>query len=177
MDQFRIAITWGLKEPSYSSSPFLPDWEEQSLGSWESLALLVSDCHALHGSEISFYWCFPFWVLAAHLQPRGIAVAGLAEFARVGLQPDLIFLVDLPVRRSDLNEMASRFPGVPVVLMVAETPLERQAQHQRVNVEGFAALMSYNSSLMKKCPQGIVSNLPFRFYHPTGLEKRRPPIF
>tara|TARA_B100002052_G_scaffold241009_1_gene225389 strand:+ start:256 stop:1515 length:1260 start_codon:yes stop_codon:yes gene_type:complete len=173
MDQFRIAITWGLKEPAYASSPFLPDFDNQPFGNWEALSAFVADCHALHGTEISFYWCFPFWVLAAYLQPRGISVAGLAEFGQVGPQPDLIVLVDLPVRRSDFDEVVSRFPGVPVVLLVAETPLERQAQHHRANFEGFAAVMSYNSLLMKKIPQGIVSNLPFRFHRPKELELQR----
>ena len=40
----------------------------------------VSEGHAVHGSEISFYWCFPFWVLAAQLQSKGIVVAGFSDF-------------------------------------------------------------------------------------------------
>ena len=81
----------------------------------------VSECHAVHGSEISFYWCFPFWVLAAQLQLQGIDLAGLSDFEAARRIPQLIVLVDLPMQRSSLHRLISR-SGVPLVLLVAETP-------------------------------------------------------
>ena len=79
--------------------------------------------------ETTFYWCFPFWVLASHLDQRGIQLAGLGDFEKSGRRPDLIVQVDLPIQRAELVELLSAYRGVPHVLMVAETPLERQAQH------------------------------------------------
>ena len=173
MSQFAIAVTWGLKEVAYSSSPLLPAFDEHFPSDWEPFQDAVADAHASNGSEISFYWCFPFWALAAHLWSRKIPVAGLVEFEQLGRRPDLIALVDLPKQRADLEGILRRFPGVPVVLMVAETPLERQAQHQRINVEGFAAVMSYNRRLVRHCSNGFIANLPFRFHRPAEVEQLR----
>ena len=124
-----MAICWGLKEPAYGAAPLLPALDQVLPQELAALEQQVSQCHAVHGSEISFYWCFPFWVLAAQLQSQGIAVAGLSDFEAAGRIPQLIVLVDLPLQRSGLQRLISRYPGVPLVLLVAETPLERQAQH------------------------------------------------
>ena len=124
-----VAICWGLKEPTYGASPLLPALDQVLPQELAALEHQVSEGHAVHGSEISFYWCFPFWVLAAQLQPQGISVAGLSDFEAAGRSPQLIVLVDLPLQRSGLQRLMSRYQGVPLVLLVAETPLERQAQH------------------------------------------------
>ena len=168
-----VAITWGLKERAYACSPLLPALDEELPSCGDALTTTVANCHALHGSEISFYWCFPFWALASRLQSRGIALAGLDEFQKAGRRPDLIVLVDLPLQRADLDDLFNLYPGVPFVLMVAETPLERQAQHQRFNLKAFAGVVSYNSLLVMQCSQGIIGNLPFRFHRPTDVQQRR----
>ena len=71
-----VAICWGLKEPAYAASPLLPDLDQELPRERTSLEQMVEDCHSAHGSEISFYWCFPFWVLAAQLQKlEGVVMA------------------------------------------------------------------------------------------------------
>ena len=162
-----VAICWGLKEPAYAASPLLPDLNQELPRERTSLEQMAGDCHATNGSEISFYWCFPFWVLAAQLQLRGIALAGLSDFEAAGRSPGLIILVDLPLQRSALQQLSSRYPGVPLVLLVAETPLERQAQHCAANLHYFSAVLSYNGRLGSNCPQLQVFNLPFRFSRST----------
>jgi len=158
-----VAICWGLKEPAYGAAPLLPALDQVLPQELSALEQRVSQCHAVHGSEISFYWCFPFWVLAAQLQSQGIAMAGLSDFEAAGCSPQLILLVDLPLQRSGLQRLISRYPGVPLVLLVAETPLERQAQHCAPNLRFFAAVLSYNRRLGARCPQLQDCNLPFRF--------------
>ena len=158
-----VAICWGLKEPAYGAAPLLPSLDQVLPQELAALEQQVSQCHAIHGSEISFYWCFPFWVLAAQLQPQGIAMAGLSDFEAAGRIPQLIVLVDLPLQRSGLQSLISRYPGVPLVLLVAETPLERQAQHCAANLRSFAAVLSYNRRLGSRCPQLQRCDLPFRF--------------
>ncbi len=163
MAPLEVAICWGLKEPAYGKSPLLPALHQVLPQELSALEQQASQCHSAHGSEISFYWCFPFWVLAAQLQLQGIAVAGLSDFEAVGRSPQLIVLVDLPLQRSELQRLTSRYPDVPFVLLVAETPLERQAQHCSANLHGFAAVLSYNRRLGSRCPQLQNCNLPFRF--------------
>ena len=158
-----VAICWGLKEPAYGAAPLLPALDQVLPQELAALEQQVSQCHAVHGSEISFYWCFPFWVLAAQLQSQRIAVAGLSDFEAAGRIPQLIVLVDLPLQRSGLQCLITRYPDVPLVLLVAETPLERQAQHCGVNLCSFAAVLSYNRRLGSCCPQLQSCNLPFRF--------------
>ena len=158
-----VAICWGLKEPAYGAAPLLPALDQVLPQELAALEQQVSQGHAVHGSEISFYWCFPFWVLAAQLQSQGIAMAGLRDFEAAGRSPQLIVLVDLPLQRSGLQRLISRYPGVPLVLLVAETPLERQAQHCGANLRSFAAVLSYNRRIGPRCPQLQRCNLPFRF--------------
>ena len=158
-----VAICWGLKEPTYGAAPLLPALDQLFPQELAALEQQVSESHAVHGSEVSFYWCFPFWVLAAQLQCQGICVGGLSDFEAAGRIPQLIVLVDLPLQRSGLQRLISRYPGVPLVLLVAETPLERQAQHCGVNLRSFAAVLSYNRRLGSRCPQLQSCNLPFRF--------------
>ena len=172
-----VAICWGLKEPAYGAAPLLPSLDQVLPQELAALEQQVSQCHAVHGSEISFYWCFPFWVLAAKLQSRGIAVAGLSDFEAARRIPQLIVLVDLPLQRSGLQRLISRYPGVPLVLLVAETPLERQAQHCGANLHYFSAVLSYNGRLGSSCPQLQVCNLPFRFsrgLQPTSKQPLSP---
>ena len=171
MAQTGVAVCWGLKEPAYGAAPLLPVLNQVLPQELAALEQQVSQGHAVHGSEISFYWCFPFWVLAAQLQSQGIAVAGLSDFEAAGRIPQLIVLVDLPLQRSGLQRLMSRYPGVPLVLLVAETPLERQAQHSGANLRSFAAVLSYSRSLGSRCPQLQRCNLPFRFsrgLHPVS---------
>jgi hypothetical protein len=158
-----VAICWGLKEPAYGVAPLLPALGQFLPQELEALEQQVTHCHAVHGSEITFYWCFPFWVLAAKLQLQGIALAGLGDFEAVGRLPQLIVLVDLPSGRCELRRLTGRYPGVPVVLLVAETPLERQAQHFSANLHCFAAVLSYNVRLESRDPKVQHCNLPFRF--------------
>ena len=158
-----VAVCWGLKEPSFAASPLLPALNQALPQERPLLEQMVGECHTAYGNEISFYWCFPFWVLAAQPQPQGIVVAGLRDFEVAGRTPQLIVLVDLPVQRSELKGLMSRYPGVPLVLLVAETPLERQAQHCSANLHCFAAVLSYNRLLGSRCPQLQSCNLPFRF--------------
>ena len=169
-----VAVCWGLKEPAYGAAPLLPSLNQVLAQDFGALEQQVSDCHAIEGSEISFYWCFPFWVLAAQLQLQGIVLAGLSEFESAGLSPQLIVLVDLPLKRSDLQRLISRYPGVPLVLLVAETPLERQAQHCGANLRCFDAVLSYNRRLGSGCPQLQICNLPFRFSR--GFNKPAQPL-
>ena len=169
-----VAICWGLKEPAYGEAPLLPALNQVLPQELSALEEQVSECHGVHGSEISFYWCFPFWVLAAQLQSQGIVVAGLRDFEAARHIPQLIVLVDLPPQRSDLKRLISRYPGVPLVLLVAETPLERQAQHCVVNLRSFAAVLSYNNRLGPLCPQLQSCNLPFRFSR--GLQPVSKPV-
>lgn len=158
-----VAICWGLKEPAYGGAPLLPALGQVLPQELVALEQQVTHCHAVHGSEISFYWCFPFWVLAVQLQSQGIAVAGLSDFEAAGRIPQLIVLVDLPLQRHGLQRLISRYPGVPLVLLVAETPLERQAQHFSANLHCFAAVLSYNDRL-ESCDLKVQHcNLPFRF--------------
>ena len=173
MRRFEIAVTWGLKEAAYSGSPLMPSLEETFPSQLSELMQVVAHAHSLHGSEISFYWCFPFWVLATHLLSREILISGLFDFERLGRRPNLIILVDLPQKRAELEKILNCHPGVPVVLMVAETPLERQAQHHRINLEGFAAVVSYNHQLMSQCSNGFFGNLPFRFHRSAEVERLR----
>jgi hypothetical protein len=158
-----VAICWGLKEPAYGAAPLLPALDQVLPQELAALEQQVSQCHAVHGSEISFYWCFPFWVLSVQLQKKGIQLAGLSDFEAARRIPQLIVLVDLPLQRSDLQRLISRYPRVPLVLLVAETPLERQAQHCEANLRCFSAVLSYNRRLGSHCPQLQSCNLPFRF--------------
>ncbi len=173
MSQFAIAVTWGLKEPAYSCSPLMPALGQFFPKELDDLREKVADAHASHGSEISFYWCFPFWALAANFVSQEILVAGLFDFERLGRKPDLILLVDLPQKRAELEKIQRRHPGVPVVLMVAETPLERQSQHHCINLKGFAAVVSYNQQLISHCSNGFLGNLPFRFHRSAEVEHLR----
>ena len=91
-----VAVCWGLKEDAYGAVPLLPALDQVLPQELAALEQQVSQCHAVHGTEISFYWCFPFWVLAAQLQSHGIAMAGLRDFEAAGRSPQLIVLVDLP---------------------------------------------------------------------------------
>ena len=170
-----VAICWGLKEPAYGAAPLLPSLGQVLPQELAALEHQVSQCHAVHGSEISFYWCFPFWVLAGHLQLQGIALAGLSEFEVAGRSPQMIVLVDLPLQRSVLQSLIRRYPGVPLVLLVAETPLERQAQHCCINLRSFAAVLSYNRRLGSCCPPLQSCNLPFRFSR--GLQPASKPVW
>ena len=104
-----VAIFWGLKEPAYGAAPLLPALDQVLPQELAALEQQVSQGHAVHGSEISFYWCFPFWVLAAQLQSQGIAMAGLSDFEAARRIPQLIVLVDLPLQRSGLQRLISRF--------------------------------------------------------------------
>ena len=169
-----VAICWGLKEPAYGAAPLLPVLDQVLPQKLAVLEQQVSQRHAVYGSEISFYWCFPFWVLAAQLQSQGIAVAGLSDFEAAGRIPQLIVLVDLPLQSPGLQRLISRYPGVPLVLLVAETPLERQAQHCAANLRSFAAVLSYNRRLGSGCPQLQGCNLPFRFSR--GLQPTSQPL-
>jgi len=173
-----VAICWGLKEPEYGSAPLLPALGQSLPQGQEDLERLVVDHHGALGSEISFYWCFPFWILAAHLQPQGIEVAGLKDFETAGCTPDLILLVDLPQQRSELQRLIGRYPGVTFVLLVGETPLERQAQHCSANLRCFSAVLSYNRRLGSSCPQLQSCNLPFRFSRSLNnpIEALLPPL-
>ena len=153
----------GAQGAAYGAAPLLPALDQVLPQELAALEQQVSQDHAVHGSEISFYWCFPFWVLAAQLQSQGIAVAGLSDFEAAGRIPQLIVMVDLPLQHSGLQRLISRYPSVPLVLLVAETPLERQAQHCGANLRSFAAVLSYNRRLGARCPQLHRCNLPFRF--------------
>ena len=157
-----LAVCWGLKEPSFAASPLLPALNQALPQERPLLEQMVGECHTAYGNEISFYWCFPFWVMAAQLQPQGIVVAGLRDFEVAGRIPQLIVLVDLPVQRSELKGLMSRYPGVPLVLLVAETPLERQTQHFSANLQCFAAVLSYNHLLRSRCSKLEIYNLEKR---------------
>ena len=124
-----VAICWGLKEPAYGAAPLLPALDQVLPQELAALEQQVSQCHTVHGTEISFYWCFPFWVWRQSCSCRGYP-----RWPRILKRldiPQLILLVDLPSRRCELKRLIARYPRVPVVLLVAETPLERQAQHCR----------------------------------------------
>ena len=71
-----VAICWGLKEPAYGGAPLLPALGQVLPQELVALEQQVTHCHAAHGSEITFYWCFPFgsW---PQLQLQGISSLGL----------------------------------------------------------------------------------------------------
>ena len=165
----RIAISWSLKESCYSEAPHLPAIDAVLPQDRCELEKHVQELHTAHGTEVSFYWCYPFWVLAAQLQSQGIVVAGLRDFERQQLQPDCIVVVDLPLQRRSLRQLQQRYSAVPLVLLVAETPLERQAQHQQANLYQFDAVLTYNQHLASDFAGAVLCNLPFRFPRPPEL--------
>jgi len=172
----KVAVAWGMKEESYNHPPFLP-----SIGCYiptqrDELEKLVAAIHSQHGSEASFYWCFPFWVLAAQLQSLGASLGGISEFTSRSIAPDLIILVDLPVKKSDFHELLSTHKHVPIILLVAETPLERHAQHCIANLKQFAHILTY-SRLLTCSAQISHYRLPFRFHRPPNLSllRTKPP--
>ena len=75
----RIAISWSLKESCYGEAPHLPAIDAVLPQDLCELEKHVQELHTAHGTEVSFYWCYPFWVLAAQLQSQGIVVAGLRD--------------------------------------------------------------------------------------------------
>lgn len=169
MGCFNIAINWGLKEPNYSCSPYLPSLNEDLPHDLSLLEDIVACRHSYFGTETSFYWCFPFWCLAARLSQKNIALAGLTEFILSGLEPDLILQVDLPLQRKDFVRLCRKYPSVPKILLVAETPLERHAQHSNQNLSDFVSVLSYSKSML----QVVQANLPFRFHKPPCVKSLR----
>lgn len=169
-----VAIAWGQKESAYWSSPLLPALGQKLPSDLASLSDYVSAIHKNFGTEVSYYWCFPFWALASSLVGQDIQIAGLDDYELSGLQPDLIVLVDLPVQRQDYTSLTAKYPDIPTVLIVAETPLERHAQHYPVNLSHFSAVISYGkSSWSSSKTRHLQYNLPFRFYRPPNLNTSR----
>ena len=120
-DKKRNSNLLGLEKQAYFGSPFLPDLGQPLPSSLQDLEHLVASIHTSHGSEISFYWCFPLWALAQRLRLINIDVAGLASFDAARRKPNLIILIDLPTKRSTFNALVQRFPETPIVLVVAES--------------------------------------------------------
>ena len=171
----QIAIYWGQKEKFYSSTPFLPGFTENFPYSPQELLNYVHSLHSQCGNEITFYWSYPFWVLANHLFQKDVVIAGLSDFEAVKRTPDLILLVDLPRSKSGLEALNSRYPNCPIWLLTAETPLERQAQHHLSNLSSFRQVFTYSRNLLHVDQHSpfVLCNLPFRFPRSHAVEKLR----
>ena len=176
----QIAVYWGQKEKSYSSSPFLPGFTENFPYSSQELLNFVYRRHSQCGNEITFYWSYPFWVLANHFFHKDVVIAGLSDFEAAKRTPDLILLVDLPRSKSGLEALSSQYPNCPISLLTAETPLERQAQHHLPNLSSFNQVFTYsrNAANTDQYEPFVLCNLPFRFPRSQAVEKLRsiPPL-
>ena len=79
-----VAICWGLKEPAYGAAPLLPALDQVLPQELAALEQQVSQCHAVHGSEISFYWCFPSGCWRPSCSPRGLRWLASVILKRLG---------------------------------------------------------------------------------------------
>lgn len=172
-----IAISWGLKEPEYSRSPLLPALNEVFPSDIDSLEDYVAKRHSEYGSEISFYWCYPLWVLAFHLKSSNVIVAGLGDFESSSVLPNLILQIDLPLEAYKFHHLCSAYSALPKILLVAESPLERHAQNSKPNLLAFDIVLTYNHQVINSLETASLSSLPFRFFRPSiySTARNTPP--
>jgi hypothetical protein len=148
----------------FNSSPFLP-----ALGAVldrsSVLQGLCAESHRTFGDEISYFWTAPFWRLAARLKEQlDLGLVGLDELADCGVCPSAIIVVDLPLRLRDLTSLKFSYPNVPLILVQAESPLERHNVFSRYNLSFFDAVIGYSVKLARLHPKFYLCKLPFHFY-------------
>lgn len=159
-----IALYWGQKEYHFQKYPFLPKPSNQLPSRTHAEAQAISN-HKKFGNEITYYWFAPFWTLAWFLQAGKLGtLGGFADFQETNVRPDIIVVVDLPHKCSEIRRLKDQYPDAKYILIVAESPLERHAQHDARNFAIFNAVLTYNRDV-KPCGNKVFYyNLPFRFY-------------